>query len=146
LLLPQEVFQFKNNNPFRNFISDSPMKKVKILISVLTLGVLAFVSTASAQEKGKGRGQMTPEARITSIEEAVGKLTADQKTKITAILEKSAKDMAAVAAEDRQTKGMELRNASNKEIRAVLTGDQQTKFDAMPQGGRGGGSGGKKKN
>ena len=121
------------------------MKKVKILISVLTLGVLAFVSTASAQEKGKGRGQMTPEARITSIEEAVGKLTADQKTKITAILEKSAKDMAAVAAEDRQTKGMELRNASNKEIRAVLTGDQQTKFDAMPQGGRGGG-GGKKKN
>lgn len=51
--------------------------------------------------------------------------------------------MAAVAAEDRQTKGMELRNASNKEIRAVLTGDQQTKFDAMPQGGRGGG---KKKN
>ncbi len=89
---------------------------------------------------------MTPEARITSIEEAVGKLTADQKTKITAILEKSAKDMAAVAPEDRQTKGMELRNASNKEIRAVLTGDQQTKFDAMPQGGRGGGSGGKKKN
>jgi len=118
------------------------MKKVKILISVLTLGVLAFVSTASAQEKGKGRGQMTPEARITAIEEAVGSLTADQKTKLTAILEKSAKDMAAVPAEDRQTKGMELRAAANKEIRAVLTGDQQTKFDAMPQGGRGG----KKKN
>ena len=118
------------------------MKSAKILLSVLALSVSAFVTTGSAQEK-KGRGQMTPEARITMIEEAVGKLSAEQKTKITAILEKSAKDMAAIPQEERREKGQAIREASNKEVRAVLTADQQAKFDAMPQGGKGGG---KKKN
>ena len=111
---------------------------IKVLVTALTLGVIASVSTLNAQEK-KGRGQMSPEARVTAIEEAVGKLSADQKTKITAILEKSAKDMMALPQEDRQTKGQEMRMATNKEIRAVLTADQQAKFDAMPQGGKGGG-------
>ena len=115
------------------------MKSVKILISVLTLGVVAFVSTASAQEKGKGKGGMNPEQRIAQIETAVGTLSAEQKTKITAILEKAAKDVQAIPQEERREKGMEIRTASNKEVRAVLTAEQQAKFDAMPQGGKGGG-------
>ncbi len=114
------------------------MKSVKILISVLALGVSAFVTTGSAQEK-KGRGQMSPEARITAIQEAVGTLSAEQKTKITAILEKAAKDGMALSQEERREKGMAIREAANKEIRAVLTAEQQAKFDAMPQGGKGGG-------
>ena len=118
------------------------MKSVKILISVLALGVSAFVTTGSAQEK-KGRGQMTPEQQITRLEEAVGSLTAEQKTKITAIYEKAAKDMQAIPQEERREKGMEVRQAAAKEVRALLTADQQAKFDAMPQGGKGGG---KKKN
>ena len=39
------------------------MKSFKILITVLTLGAVAFVSTASAQDKGKGKGQMGPAAQ-----------------------------------------------------------------------------------
>jgi Spy/CpxP family protein refolding chaperone len=113
------------------------MKSVKIIISVLTLCVTAFVTTASAQEKGKGRGAMSPEQRITAIETAVGTLTAEQKTKITAILEKAQKDAQAVSQDDRE-KRMEIMQAANKEVRALLTPEQQTKFDAMPQGGRGG--------
>ncbi len=109
------------------------MKSVKLMISVLTLCVMAFVTTASAQDK-KGKGMPTPEQRIARIEEAVGTLTADQKTKITAILEKAGKE-AAAAADDR-AKAREIMMAANKDIRAVLTPEQQTKFDAMPQGGK----------
>jgi len=114
------------------------MKSVKIIISALALSMLAFVTTTSAQEK-KGRGQMTPEQQITRLEEAVGSLTADQKAKITAIYEKAAKDMQAIPQEERREKGMAIRQASQKEVRAVLTAAQQAKFDAMPQGGPGGG-------
>jgi Spy/CpxP family protein refolding chaperone len=110
------------------------MKSVKVMISVLTLCVMAFVTTVSAQEK-KGKGMQTPEQRIARIEEAVGTLTADQKTKITAILEKAGKEVAALSQEDR-AKGREIQMAANKDIRALLTPEQQTKFDAMPQGGK----------
>jgi Spy/CpxP family protein refolding chaperone len=121
------------------------MKSVKTIISVLTLCVTAFVTTASAQEKGKGRGGQTPEQQITRIEEAVGTLSADVKTKVTAILEKAQKDVMALPQEERMEKGREIRTAAMKEVRALLTPEQQTKFDAMPQGGRGGGGGGGKK-
>jgi Spy/CpxP family protein refolding chaperone len=124
------------------------MKSVKIILSVLALSATAFVTTGSAQEK-KGRGQMTTEQRLTRLEEAVGSLTADQKTKITAIYEKSAKDMQAIPQEERREKMGPIMMAAAKEVRAVLTADQQAKFDAMPQGGKGGGGekgGGKKKN
>ena len=82
---------------------------------------------------------MSPEQQITRIEEAVGSLSAEQKTKITAIYGKLAKDLQAIPQEERREKGGELMMASRKEVRAVLTAEQQAKFDAMPQGGRGGG-------
>ena len=53
---------------------------IKVLVSVLALGVAGFATTASAQEKGKGKGQMSAEQRITQIETAVGTLSAEQKT------------------------------------------------------------------
>jgi Spy/CpxP family protein refolding chaperone len=121
------------------------MKSVKMLLSVLALSATVFVSTASAQEKGKGRGQMSPEQQITRIEEAVGSLSAEQKTKITAIYGKLATALQAIPQDERREKGGELMMASRKEVRAVLTAEQQAKFDAMPQGGRGGDKGGGKK-
>ena len=121
------------------------MKSAKILLSVVALGVSAFVSTGMAQEK-KGRGQMSTEQRITRLEEAIGSLTADQKAKITAIYEKSAKEMQAIPQDERREKMGPIMMAAAKEVRAVLTAEQQAKFDAMPQGGKGGGGGGKKKN
>lgn len=132
---------------------------LKLLICVLTLGVVSTPALRAQDEKappaeggrkggkggGGGRGQMSPEQRLARIEEAVGALTADQKTKITALIEKSAKDMAAIPQEERREKGREVMMASQKEIRAVLTAEQQAKFDAMPMGGPGGPGGGKKK-
>lgn len=119
---------------------------LKVLLTVVAFGVAASIPALQAQEqkKGGGRGQMTPEQQIERLETAVGKLSADQTTKIKAIYAKLASDMQALSQEDRRTKGQELRTAANKEIRALLTKEQAEKFDAMPQGGRGGG-GGKKK-
>jgi Spy/CpxP family protein refolding chaperone len=125
----------------------------KSVLAALALG-LAFVPMISNAEEatppagrppggggggGGGRGMQTPEQQVTALETAVGTLTADQKTKITAIFTKTAADMQAIPQEDRRTKGRELRTAANKEVRALLTPEQQTKFDAIPQRGPGGG-------
>ena len=115
------------------------MKLFKVLITTVALGV-ASASLVQAQEK---KGQMTPEQQIERIETAVGSLTADQKSKITAIIAKGREEMAAVPKEERKEKMGSMMQKQRADIRAVLTADQQKKYDEMPQGGRGGG---KKKN
>lgn len=123
------------------------MKSLKIafLVAFSALFASPFLSAQDQGKKGGGGRGFTAEAQIARIDEAVT-LTADQKTKATAILTKVQEQVAALPQEERMSKGMELRQAANKEIRALLTPEQQTKFDAMPQGGRGGGQrgGGKK--
>lgn len=112
------------------------------LSAVLGAAVLTPALQAQEQKKGGGRGGFTPEQQVARIDEAVT-LTADQKTKVTAILAKVAEKVQALPQEERREKGQELRTAANKEIRALLTPEQQTKFDAIPQGrGPGGGGGG----
>ncbi len=83
---------------------------------------------------------MSPEQRLAQIDTAVT-LTAEQKTKVTAILTKSTAAAQAIPQDDadRRTKGQEIRAAADREIRALLTAEQQVKFDAMPQRGPGGG-------
>lgn len=114
------------------------MKSVKVILSVLALSAVAFVSTSSAQEKGKGgkggRGGLT----IERVEEAVGALTAEQKTKIEAILAKQREATQGLGQDDME-KRREIGTKARADIRAVLTAEQQTKFDALPQGGKGGG-------
>lgn len=119
------------------------MKSFKVLAAVLALGLVAAAPMLNAQQK-KG-GQPTPEQRIERIEQAVGSLTADQKSKITAIYAKSAEKMQGVAKEDRKEKMGAMMQETKKEVRAVLTPDQQKKFDAMPAAGAGGGGGKRKK-
>ncbi|MDP3072820.1 MAG: hypothetical protein Q8N18_21185 [Opitutaceae bacterium] len=113
------------------------MKSLKILISVITLGLLAAATSASAAEN-KGKGQMTPEQQVANLEQAVGSLSADQKTKITAIYAKAADAVRALPKEERKEKSGGITGKARSEVRAVLTADQQAKFDAM--------GGGKKKN
>jgi Spy/CpxP family protein refolding chaperone len=110
---------------------------IKVLFSVLALGLVASVTTLRAQDgekkgKGKGGGMLTVER----VEQAVGTLTADQKTKIGDILSKAQKDVQ--AAPDDRAKAREIMTAARKDVRAVLTADQQAKFDEMPMGGKGG--------
>ncbi len=110
------------------------MKSLKVLISAITLGLLAAASTASAAE-GKGRGQQSPEQQVANLEHAVGTLTADQKTKITAVYSKAAEALRAVPKEERKEKAGSMMQATRKEVRALLTPEQQAKFDAMAPGG-----------
>ena len=106
---------------------------IKMTIAALAISAAAFVSTASAQEgkKGKGKGGGMS---VDRIEQAVGTLSADQKTKIEAIIAKGRED--AQGAQGDQGKMREIMTKQRADIRAVLTPDQQKKFDEMPQGGK----------
>src|SRR5215212_4082459 len=108
------------------------MKLNKLFVTVLAFGLMIAAPMMRAQDgQKKGKGGPTPEARVAQIDEAVGGLTADQKTKITAILTKVQADVMALPQEERGAKGADMRAASNKDIRAVLTDAQKAKFDAM---------------
>ena len=113
------------------------MKSFKYLIPILALGVFAASPLTQAQEK-KGRGGMSVEARIEQLDKTLT-LTADQKTKITAILEKGREEMQNVPKEERKGKMADMMKAQHDQIRAVLTPEQQKKFDDMPEPARGGG-------
>lgn len=110
------------------------MKSLKFLLPVLALGVLAASPLAQAQEKKKGGG-MSPEARVEQLDQSLT-LTAEQKSKILAILEKGRTEMQNVPKEERKDKMAGMMKAQNDQIRALLTPEQQKKFDAMPQGGK----------
>jgi hypothetical protein len=143
------------------------MKAVKILFSLVALGLMASAPFVRAQDGkappaegrkggrgGGGRGAaVSADDRIAEIEKAVGTLTADQKSKIKEIMAKQREEMQAARGKggagggDREAMRTKMQE-NQKEIRAVLTEDQQKKFDEMPAPGRGGkgGKGGKKKN
>lgn len=104
------------------------MKSLKVLASVLALGLVAAAPMANAQQK-KG-GQPTPEQQVERVEQAVGSLTADQKAKITAIYQKAREKMQGVPKEERKEKMGAMMKETRDEVRAVLTPDQQKKFDS----------------
>ena len=114
------------------------MKHVKALITALALGVAASAPLQAQEKKGGGN---SPEQVIERVEQAVGTLTAEQKTKITAIVAKTADAMKGIPKEERKEKGAPLQKKQREDIRAVLTAEQQKKYDEMAPGG-----GGKKKN
>ena len=122
------------------------MKISKLLVLGATIGALFSVPSLHAQAEGKGKGkggQMTAEARVDRLDQAVT-LTADQKTKITALYKAQMEKLQAIPQEERREKGQALMQETQKAVRALLTAEQQAKFDAMPQMGRGGPGGGKK--
>ena|SRR5687768_2295695 len=112
------------------------MKHLKVLLTALALGVAAS-APLQAQEK---KGGMTPEQYVERVEQAVGTLTADQKTKIKNIVAKTQEATKALPKEERKEKGGEMQKKQREDVRAVLNADQKAKFDEMPTGG-----GGKKK-
>jgi hypothetical protein len=114
------------------------MKPVKVLITAIALGVAAAAPLQAQDKKGN-----SPEAYVERVEQAVGSLTSDQKTKIKDIVAKTQEEMRAIPKEERKEKGAPLQKKQRDQIRALLNAEQQKKFDAMGQGGSGGG---KKKN
>ncbi len=122
----------------------------KLLVSAIAVGALASTTLLQAQEEKKGKGgggrggMGSPEQMVQRLDEAV-QLTAEQKTKITAIYAKSREKMQALPEDQRMEKGREIMASIRTEVRAVLTAEQQKKFDEMTPG-RGQGGQGKKKN
>lgn len=116
--------------------------KTLLAAAVLGLAALPAISIAQPPGGGGGRGGINAEREFARYEEGGVKLTAEQKTKVTAILTKAAADMQALPQDDtRRDKAMALRTAMEKEIKALLTPEQQAKFDALPapqRGNRGG--------
>ena len=123
------------------------MKSLKVLLSILALGLVASAPFTHAQDekappaegqKGgrKGGRMMSPEQQVARMDEQLT-LTADQKTKIKDILTQAQEKVQALPQEERREKGMEIRQAANKDIRALLTPEQQTKFDEMMARGPG---------
>ena len=83
---------------------------------------------------------------VARLDEAVT-LTAEQKTKVTAIYQEQMAAMQAIPQEERREKMREAMAATREKIRALLTPEQAKKFDDMSAPGRGGlgGPGGEKK-
>ena len=126
------------------------MKTRSLLLRLVALGTVAALPLLNAQDAKKGRGMMSAEQRIERLEEAVGKLTDDQKGKIKDIYAKTSEKMQGLSDDERREKGMELMRESGRAVRAVLTEEQQKKYDEMMaqmgqgRGGPGGGGGRKK--
>ena len=133
------------------------MKSIcRSFIGVLALGAALLPATSMAQngnrpapaEKrgGPGGARMGFEQMVARLDEAVT-LTAEQKTKVTAIYQEQMAAMQAIPQDERREKMREAMAATREKIRALLTPEQAKKFDAMPAQGRGGpgGPGGEKK-
>lgn len=87
------------------------------------------------QHEGKGgKGGDRLARRLAELTDKLS-LTADQKTKVEAILKDEQTAIVGLAPEDRRSKGKEIRDSHDAQIRALLTPEQQTKFDALPKMG-----------
>jgi periplasmic protein CpxP/Spy len=113
------------------------MKKLSLIAALALGGLIACSTLVNAQDAPKKGGKRGP-----SIEQLTTQLslTDEQKPKVQAVLDETAKKMKDLAPEDRQTKGKEIRDEQNKKMKAILTPEQYTKFQEM----RGGKKGGKK--
>lgn len=114
--------------------------------SAMRMGAVALCSAAFFTGSLMAQGmRMTPDQRVDAIDKAVT-LTADQKTKVKALLEDDTKKMQALRDAqdpDMRTKMMDMRKDENDKIKAMLTDDQKPKYDQyvaqMPMGRPGGG-------
>jgi Spy/CpxP family protein refolding chaperone len=121
------------------------MKMQKLsLIAALALGsLLACTTITSAQDAkdGKKGGRMTIEQRMERLTTALT-LTDEQKPKIKAVFEETAKKMQAIPQDERREKSRTLREEETKQIKAILTAEQGEKYDKLMADMR---RGGKKK-
>ncbi len=124
---------------------------LRSVLGALALGLALLPVVTVAQDgpppEGGGQGggaRPTVEQMVERLDKAVT-LTAEQKTKVTAIYKEQQTAMQAIPQEERREKGREAMAATQAKVRALLTPEQAKKFDEMPAPGRGGQGGDKKK-
>jgi periplasmic protein CpxP/Spy len=128
------------------------MKRLMMILfaAVLSLSMMSFAQSTgtdaqSAGQQGSGmhhgdgdhdRMMMDPQQMVNHLDQQLN-LTADQKTKITTVLENSNKHAQELRANNSGDKTAnreamrQLHDNTHAQIKATLTPDQQTKFDAM---------------
>ena len=124
------------------------------LIAAMAIGGLVACSTlvtaqdaSNAPEKKEGKRGMSPEQQLERYTERLS-LTDEQKPKVKAVLEDSAKKRREIMkdnAQDRQAmreKMQPVMEAQNKKMKEILTADQFTKYQEMIDRAK---KGGKKK-
>lgn len=112
------------------------IKRVTIgLVHIIGIAIL-FSMLAQAQPQ-----RMSIEDRVKILRDSL-KLTDEQTTKITRILEDQREEMTTAMNENRgdraamRTTMQELRKKMDSQIKAILTEDQAKKYDEMPKGRR----------
>lgn len=125
------------------------MNKLSLVAALAVGGLLACATVTSAQDAPKKKGP-TVEQRVDRMNTELN-LTADQKTKVTALFEDTQKkgrelrQDTSLSREDRQEKMRGMREAEDKKLKEILTPEQWQKWEKVrPQGGKGGNGGGKK--
>jgi Spy/CpxP family protein refolding chaperone len=138
------------------------INKISLMAAMALGGLVACSTMAIAQDAKDGKkkdGKRGPsvEQRLDRMTEEL-KLTDDQKPKVKAVLEDSAKKRqemfsdSSVPREQRREKMQALMDEESKQIKAILTPEQGEKWDKMradfrknrPPGGGPGADGGKK--
>lgn len=122
------------------------MRKLSLVAAMALGGLIACSTLATAQDANKeakkgGKRGPSLEQLSTALD-----LTAEQKPKVQAVLDETAKKRQELTQEERQgEKGKEIRDEANAKMKAILTPEQYTKYQAMRQGGKKGGKKAEKK-
>ncbi len=121
----------------------------KFLSIVLCVAAVSIVATASAQTAGasdkstsqKGEARAAAQHQETMVDMLMKlNLSADQKTKLKALVAKSTKDAKALREDlksgklkkqDARNKAQELRKANQEAVRAILTKEQNKEFNDL---------------
>ena len=113
------------------------MRKLSLVAAMALGGLVAFSMLATAQEAGKdakkgGKGGFSVDQRLERMSTQLN-LTDDQKPKVKAVLEETAKKMKDVPQDERREKGRKIREEEMKKFKEILTPEQFTKYEEMAQ-------------
>jgi periplasmic protein CpxP/Spy len=110
------------------------MKKLSLIAALALGGLIACSTLVSAQDapKKEGKKHASTEQMLEKMTTQLS-LTDEQKPKVKAVLDETAKKMKDLAPEDRQTKGKEIRSEQNTKLKAILTPEQYTKYQETMQ-------------
>ena len=111
------------------------MKKLSLIVAV-ALGTVVACSMATAQEASKDAAKKKGYSVDQRLERMTTQLnlTDDQKPKVKAVLEDTAKKMKDVPQEERREKGKAIREEEMKKFKEILTPEQFKKYQEMSQG------------
>jgi periplasmic protein CpxP/Spy len=113
------------------------MSKLSLIAAMALGGLVAFSTLATAQDANKeakkgGKGGFSVEQRLERMSTQLT-LTDEQKPKVKAVLEETAKKMKDVPQDERREKGRKIREEEMKKFKEILTPEQYQKYEEMAQ-------------